>query len=54
MIFLIVKALLSGAIVNISVAPDVAVEADQPIWLEFDQERMHLFDGATQMALTAE
>ncbi len=49
-----VQAMLSGAIVNISVAPDVAVEADQPIWLEFDQERMHLFDGATQMALKAD
>ncbi len=49
-----VQAMLSGAIVNISVAPDIAVDADQPIWLEFDQDRMHLFDGATQMALQAD
>ena len=46
-----VQAMLSGAVVTISVPPDVAVAADQPIWLEFDQDRMHLFDGATQMAL---
>ncbi|MCA3260972.1 MAG: ABC transporter ATP-binding protein [Telmatospirillum sp.] len=49
-----VQAMLSGAIVNISVPPDVAVEADQPIWLAFDQDRMHLFDGATELALKAD
>jgi len=49
-----VQALLSGAVVNISVPPHVAVAPDQPIWLEFDQERMHLFDGATEMALRAD
>jgi len=48
-----VQAYLSGAIVNISVAPDIAVAPDEPIWLEFDQERMHLFDGETQNALEA-
>ena len=46
-----VQALLSGAVVNISVPPNVAVAPDEQIWLEFDQERMHLFDGATEMAL---
>ncbi len=46
-----VQALLSGAVVNISVPPNVPVGPDQPIWLEFDQERIHLFDGATEMAL---
>jgi multiple sugar transport system ATP-binding protein len=49
-----VQALLSGAVVNVSVPPTVAVAPDQPIWLAFDQERMHLFDGATEMALKAE
>ncbi len=49
-----VQAMLSGAIVNISVPPSVAVAPDQPVWLAFDQERMHLFDGATEMALKAE
>jgi multiple sugar transport system ATP-binding protein len=43
--------LLSGAVVTISVPPNFAVAPDEPIWLEFDQERMHLFDGATEMAL---
>ena len=48
-----VQAYLAGAIVNISVAPDIAVRPDEPIWLEFDQERMHLFDGETEQALEA-
>jgi multiple sugar transport system ATP-binding protein len=49
-----VQAFLSGAIVNISVPPSVSVAPDEQIWLEFDQERMHLFDGATEMALRAD
>ena len=49
-----VQALLSGALVNISVPPNIAVAPDQQIWLEFDQERMHLFDGATEIALKVE
>ena len=48
-----VQAFLSGAIVNISVSPNIAVKPDEQIWLEFDQERMHLFDGETEMALEA-
>jgi multiple sugar transport system ATP-binding protein len=46
-----VQAFLSGAVVNISVPPGFPVAPDQRIWLEFDQERMHLFDGATEIAL---
>ena len=49
-----VQAFLSGAIVNISVPPAVAVAPDEQIWLEFDQERIHLFDGETEMALRAD
>jgi multiple sugar transport system ATP-binding protein len=49
-----VQALLSGAIVNVSVPPTVDVMPDEQIWLEFDQERMHLFDGETEMALKAD
>ena len=49
-----VQAFLSGAIVNISIAPNIAISPDQQIWLEFDQDRMHLFDGATEMALRAD
>jgi multiple sugar transport system ATP-binding protein len=48
-----VQALLSGAVVNISVPPSVPVEPDQDVWLEFDQDRIHLFDGETEMALKA-
>ena len=48
-----VQAFLSGAIVNISVPPDIVVVPDEQIWLEFDQERIHLFDGETEMALEA-
>ena len=49
-----VQAFLSGAIVNISVPPAVSVAPDEQIWLEFDQERIHLFDGETEMALKAD
>jgi multiple sugar transport system ATP-binding protein len=49
-----VQALLSGAVVNISLAPTIQVLPDEQIWLEFDQDRMHLFDGQTEMALHAE
>jgi multiple sugar transport system ATP-binding protein len=31
----------------------VPVAPDEQVWLEFDQERMHLFDAQTEMALTA-
>ncbi|TGV80760.1 ATP-binding cassette domain-containing protein, partial [Mesorhizobium sp. M00.F.Ca.ET.149.01.1.1] len=48
-----VQAFLSGAIVNISVSPNITVVPDEQIWLEFDQERIHLFDSETQMALEA-
>jgi multiple sugar transport system ATP-binding protein len=49
-----VQTFLSGAVVNISVPPNVAVAPDESVWLEFDQERMHLFDGETEMALSAQ
>ena len=29
------------------------LKPDEPVWIEFDQDRMHLFDGETQMALKA-
>jgi len=49
-----VQAFLSGAIVNISLPPHVAVAPDEMVWLEFDQDRIHLFDGQTEMALRAD
>ena len=48
-----VQAFLSGAIVNISLPPTASVAPDEMVWLEFDQERIHLFDGETEMALRA-
>ena len=49
-----VQALLSGAVVNVSVPPTVLVDPDQQIWLEFDQDNIYLFDGETELALNAE
>jgi multiple sugar transport system ATP-binding protein len=49
-----VQALLSGAVVNVSVPPTVLVDPDQQIWLEFDQGNIYLFDGETELALNAE
>jgi multiple sugar transport system ATP-binding protein len=49
-----VQAFLSGAIVNISLPPTALVAPDEMVWLEFDQERIHLFDGSTEMALRAD
>ncbi len=46
-----VQVFLSGAIVNISLPPTFDVRPDEEVWLEFDQERMHLFDGETELAL---
>jgi multiple sugar transport system ATP-binding protein len=46
-----VQVFLSGAVVNISLPPTFEVEPDDQVWLEFDQNRMHLFDGETELAL---
>ncbi|MBL8699383.1 MAG: ABC transporter ATP-binding protein [Alphaproteobacteria bacterium] len=35
----------------VSTAPDVALSANQPVWLSFDQDRLHLFDAASGRAL---
>ena len=34
--------------------PPFALAPDEPVWLEFDQERLHLFDGETDQALKAD
>ena len=46
-----VQVLLSGAIVNISLPPTYQVLPDEDVWVGFDQDRMHLFDGETELAL---
>jgi multiple sugar transport system ATP-binding protein len=45
------QVFVSGAVVNVSVAPTFQLRPDEPVFLEFDQDRMHLFDGETEMAL---
>jgi len=48
-----VQVSVDGEIVNVSVAPSVMIQPDETVWIEFDQDRMHLFDGATTTALKA-
>jgi multiple sugar transport system ATP-binding protein len=48
-----VQIYLGEEILIVSLGPSVAIEPDQSVWLVFDQERMHIFDGETQMALKA-
>jgi multiple sugar transport system ATP-binding protein len=42
------------SVVIVSVEPQVRVAPDEPVWLELDQKRLHLFDGETELALSAE
>jgi multiple sugar transport system ATP-binding protein len=46
------QVFLAGATVNVSVEPSFHLRPDEPVFLEFDQNRMHLFDAETEMALT--
>ena len=46
-----VQVHVDRAIVIASLAPDLPARADTNVWLGFDQTRLHLFDGETQMAL---
>jgi len=43
---------LGSDIIVASVTPDVHLRADDVVWIEFDPNRVHLFDGKTQQALT--
>ena len=45
---------LGSAIIVVSVAPDVRLAPDDQVWLEFDQQKIHLFDAATEQALAAD
>jgi multiple sugar transport system ATP-binding protein len=47
------QVFVDDAVVNISLDPSVIIQPDEPVWIEFDQDRMHLFDGETTMALEA-
>jgi multiple sugar transport system ATP-binding protein len=44
---------LGSSTLVVSVEPSVILAPDQPVWLTFDQDRIHLFDGATELALAA-
>ena len=46
------QVFVAGATVNVSVDPSFHLRSDEPVFLEFDQNRMHLFDAETEMALT--
>jgi multiple sugar transport system ATP-binding protein len=47
------QVFINGAVVNISVEPSVILTPDEKVFIEFDQDRMHLFDAETTMALQA-
>ena len=44
---------LGSAIVIVSFDPNVQIRPDESVWVAFDQDKLHLFDGATQQALAA-
>ncbi|MDQ0473892.1 ABC transporter ATP-binding protein [Labrys wisconsinensis] len=46
-----VQVVVDAEVINISLDPSVAVEPDEAVWIAFDQDRLHLFDGRTTMAL---
>jgi multiple sugar transport system ATP-binding protein len=46
-----VHLFLGNSIIIASVQPDVRLRPDETVWIEFDQDRLHLFDGATERAL---
>jgi multiple sugar transport system ATP-binding protein len=45
---------LGRAIVVVSVAPGLRLAPDDRVWIDFDQARLHLFDGRTEQALASE
>ncbi|MGH2530868.1 MAG: ABC transporter ATP-binding protein [Thermomicrobiales bacterium] len=49
-----VHVLLGELNIVASTDPDFRATFDDPIWVDFDQERIHLFDGATEQALPSE
>ena len=46
-----VQVYLGDHIVIVSLEPQVPITPDEPVWVEFDQDKLHLFDGETQQAL---
>jgi multiple sugar transport system ATP-binding protein len=48
-----VHALLGEESIIVSVPPGTRLRADEQVWIDFDQKRLHLFDGVTKQALQA-
>ena len=48
-----VHVLLGTDNIVVSIPPGLRLAPNAPVWLSLDQERLHLFDGATGMALQA-
>ena len=48
-----VQVYLGTALFIVSLDPSVQIRPDEPVFVEFDQDRIHLFDGETQNALRA-
>jgi multiple sugar transport system ATP-binding protein len=45
---------LGSSVIVVSVAPEVKLAPDDPVWIAFDQEKLHLFDGSSRQALAAD
>jgi multiple sugar transport system ATP-binding protein len=48
-----VQVYLGEAVIVISIEPHIHVRPDETVWLSFDQDKIYLFDGKTQLALHA-
>jgi multiple sugar transport system ATP-binding protein len=47
----VLTAQLGGSLIQIVTDPNLKLTSGQPIWLDFDQERLHIFDPHSGMAL---
>lgn len=45
---------LGSSVIVVSVAPEVKLAADDAVWIAFDDEKLHLFDGSSRQALVAD
>ncbi len=46
-----VQVYLGTSIIVVSLEPQVPIHPDETVWISFDQARLHLFDGVTQLVL---
>ncbi len=45
---------LGASTVVVSVSPEVRLAPDDQVWVDFDQQKIHLFDATTEQALAAD